>query len=147
MCLPCCSFFSDSVSNSVEDLKVSGKAFLADLKFYPYYDGYFQLYAIDSLLYHTARAIYNLAYAALYTALLIPTFLLSPCEFPKGALAVGIRLGATAISALTAAIIPLVFTIRSLTSCLFGYIENSDCLVNSEGDEQGELDTALTICA
>ena len=125
---------------------IAANALYGDFKFKPYYNMGFHLDALTSFICHIVRALYNLASIAL-RVLITPLCLLNPLAWlslPDHALNLIDDLVGFVISLAPIIIHPLIFLVRTLTSVMFGYEQQSE---NDGGieDEQNDLSLAMTL--
>ncbi len=125
---------------------IAANALYGDFKFKPYYNGLFHLKAIGSFICHAIRAIYNLA-ALMWHAVLTPFCLLNPLFWPSlpgHAMNIMDNVLGFAINLVTIAVSPLIFALRTLTSLIWGYDEETEYDDGAE-EEERDLSLAMTI--
>ncbi len=134
------------VSAFCSSTQTAVNALYADFKFKSYYNSLFQLDAVSSFVCHLLRAIYNLVCITL-RLLATPYYLLSPlawASIPEHMTKLLDNTLALGISLVTFAIHPLIFTVRTITSLIRGYEENTRYDQGVELEKE-DLSTAITI--
>jgi len=103
--------------------------------------------AFFSFCAHVLRALYNLCYLT-FRLLTAPLYLLNPLSWPSvpgHMINVLDNTLALAVALLTVAVAPIVFVMRTLTSLLRGYEENTPAYDYGYDAASEELDVAMTI--
>jgi hypothetical protein len=107
---------------------VAANAFYGDFTFKGYYNFGFHLDALTSFVCHALRAVYNLVNFAL-RVVVTPFYIANPfvwLDVPEHFMSLVDHATASVISLLTVAIHPIVAVMRTLTSLLRGYEEDTD---------------------
>lgn len=126
--------------------QTAASALYAELKFKAYYNVGFHLEAITTFICHLLRALYNLN-ALLLRVLITPFCILNPFSwpsFPGHAVNLVDDFVGLAISLTTIALHPVIFTLRTLSSMIFGYEEGTDYDLGVEEEEE-DLNKAMAI--
>ncbi|MCW8397997.1 hypothetical protein OQJ26_04225 [Legionella sp. PATHC038] len=127
--------------------RIAAYAIYAELKLYPYYNFGFHLDAITSFFCHILRALYDLS-AFLLRVLITPFYLLNPFSWPSvpgHALNLIDDVVGFALSAVSIAIHPIIFVLRTLSSMIRGYDQGTDYDWGGDSEEE-DLEMAMTIC-
>lgn len=129
-----------------KNTQIAANAFYGDFKFKPYYNFLFHMDALTTFLCHIARCLYDLSCAAL-RVVITPLYVLNPLAWisiPGHAMELVDDIVGALISAVTVVIHPVVVTIRTLTSMIFGYDETNDNY-DLEEEENSDWELATTI--
>ncbi len=124
----------------------AANALYGDFKFKPYYNLGFHLDAFTSFITHGLRTAYNLVGFGL-RLLITPLYVLNPLAWiglPGHLIALVDNLIASILSAISVAIHPIVFTIRTLNSLCRGYEEGTDYDWGMD-EEEADLGLAMAI--
>lgn len=139
----CFLLLSGAIPKGLRSINGSLSSLVAEVKLTPYYNWMLHIDGALTIFGHVLRCINNLLHVAGYLAMSVPILFLSPLELPLLPLAIGQHLAAAAISAFTAVIQPVIWTLRTVLSLFLGYMENSDCYGNTEQEEQDDWDLAI----
>ena len=126
--------------------KVAAFALYAEFKFKPYYNLGFHLDALTSFFFHILRALYDLTTFAL-RLLITPFYLLNPLAWlslPSHMINLTDNFIGLSISVVSIAAHPIILILRTLSSMIRGYEENTDYDWGKEPEEE-DLQLAMTI--
>lgn len=121
----CFLLLNGAPKKSIRAIQGSMASLHAEFNFKPYWNGYYHGDGALTIVGHCLRTLNNLLHVTTYALMAIPMLLISPFELPLLPFVLGGHLVAAAVSAITAVLQPIMFTIRTLYSLCCGYVETS----------------------